>query len=155
MNTAIDAGEREAQKYSLALLTTEEFHQFWPHISRMLDQVPHTWRHWTKEWIVEAVEAGMLQVWGIGPPPKAILVLITQVATYPAIKSFNVVWAAGTFKRDMSDQLYETFMNFARLHSCTVMEIRGRKGWHPFLKAKGFKREAEVWSHIVHHMRDN
>jgi hypothetical protein len=142
-------------KYSLTQLTVEEFHQFWPGIESMLDKVPHTWRHWTKDYIVSAVEVGALQVWGIGPPPIAVLTFFTQVGVYPAMKVLHIVWAAGTFHREMLPLMDASLTNYARLNECSAIEIRGRRGWNPHLKAIGFRRESENWMRPVQNVRMN
>jgi hypothetical protein len=91
--------------------TVDEFFSFWPQLEKMLDTVPHTWRQWTKEYIVASVEAGRIQVWGIGHPPRATLVFFTIVNIYPAMKILGVEWGAGTFEDDMLPLLDATLTN--------------------------------------------
>lgn len=141
-----ESGKHGARKYTMAQLTVDEFHGFWPQISSMMDKIPHTWTHWTKEYVQSAVEIGGLTAWCIGPPPDAILVFLTSIHLHPAQKVFCVEWAAGTFKKDMIPLIDATWTEFARIQDCTMVEVRGRIGWEPALKSVGFKREAVVWT---------
>jgi len=142
-------------KFAITLLSVEEFHIFWPGISGMLDTVPHTWKHWTKDWIVSEVEAGRIQVWGLGPPPKAVLIFFTHVIIYPAYKVLSISWGAGSFDPEMLFVGESALMHYARLHGCSEIEMRGRPGYDPHLKAIGAKLEAYVWSLPVPNVRVN
>lgn len=141
--------------FAITQFSVDEIISFWPKIEDMLDRVPHTWKHWTKEYIRERACLNGIQVWAIGPPPDAVLILFTEVSVYPAMRVLNVVWAAGTFRKQMVPLLDATFTNFAKLNDCTMIEIRGRRGWLPHLRALNFQREAEVWSRRVPSMRMN
>lgn len=135
--------------------TYSEFIEFWPKLEKMLDTVPHTWKHWTKESIYRTIELGEAQIWGAGPPLKAVLILMTTISTYPAMKVLNIVWAAGHMPPGMFPVLDATFVNFAQLNDCTAMEIRGRMGWGPHLKKLGFEQDAAIWSKPIQSMRMN
>jgi hypothetical protein len=142
-------GDAVVPRYALTQFSVDEFFAFWPQLEKTLDTVPHTWRHWTKEYICNSVANNVMQVWGIGPPPKAILVFITIVNVYPTMKVLSIAWGAGTFTDDMLPLLEATLSNFARLNGCEEVEIRGRVGWEPKLKSVGFRREAAVWTRRV------
>jgi len=141
--------------YRVAQFTLEEVREFWPRLERMLDSVPHTWRHWTKEHIRGSIENNSLQVWGIGPPGKATLILFTTVNAFPALKVLTVVWAAGTFDDAMLPLLEMTLGSFARLNSCDEVEIRGRLGWESKLKTLGFRHETSMWTRRIDNVRMN
>ncbi len=142
-------------KFALAQFTQDEIESFWPGIETMLDAVPHTWRQWTKEWIRCAVEDGLIKVWGIGPPPNAVLIFFTQILTYPNGKILLVPWGAGSFDVEMSDLVYTTLFQYAKMNNCTSIEVRGRPGWEPFFRPFGFKREYVTWARPVPDMRMN
>jgi hypothetical protein len=136
-------------RFVMTQFTVEEFQQFWPRIEKMLDRVPHTWYKWTKEYIYEEIMTNRMQMWGMGPPPKAIFIFITQVGVWPTMKILTIVWAAGEFPKEMMPLLISTLMNFAQLNGCEQFEICGRPGWGPQLKAVGFKHVANVWTQNV------
>lgn len=144
-NISIEHGKRHA----LTLFTADEFVRFWPDLEQTLDCVPHTWRYWTKEAIYDAIMNGRIQVWGVGEPPKATLILFTSIGIFPAMKVFSVMWAAGRFEDEMLPLLDATLTNYAALNECNEIEIRGRVGWEPKLKSIGFRREASMWSRPV------
>lgn len=141
--------------FALTQFTVDEFTAFWPKLEEMLDLVPHTWRHWTKEYICSSAASNVIQVWGIGPPPNAVLVFFTQVSIYPVGRVLTLVWGAGSFDEEMLPLLLATMVNFAKMNNCTEIEMRGRRGWGPSLRSIGMKEEYVVWSIPVPDMRMN
>lgn len=148
MQTAYDLSGGVA-KLAMTQFTTDEFFEFWPQLETMLDRVPHTWRHWTKEHICQVVSSDLIQVWGIGPPPLATLIMFTSVNVYPTMRVLTVMWAAGKFDNGMIPLVDTTLDGYARLNGCEEIEVRGRMGWESKLKVVGFKREALVWTRHV------
>lgn len=141
--------------FALTMFTFDEFEKFWPGIEDMLDKVPHTWKYWTKDYIRRAVENDMMQVWGIGPPPEAVLIFFTQVGVYPAARVLHVPWGAGHFDPEMLPTLEAALVNYAQLCECDTVEIRGRPGWDPYFKSVGMKREFSTWTYPVPNLRIN
>jgi hypothetical protein len=155
-STSFDLGDGTRRaRFALTKFTVEEFYSFWPGIEGMMDSVPHTWKHWTKDYIRSAVEADALQVWGIGPPPKAVLIFFTQVSIYPADRILVVPWGAGNFTASMLPVLEAALVNYAQLNECATIEVRGRPGWDPHFKSIGMKREFVTWSYPVPRARIN
>lgn len=146
---AYDVKNNHEANFAMTQFTVREFNAFWPKLEAMLDAIPHTWRHWTKQHILDSVRGNSVQVWGVGPPPNAVLIMFTTVTSYPAMKVMNVVWSAGTFDPGMSNLIFAAFVNYAQINECQEIEVRGRPGWNPFLKAVGFKKENEVWSYKI------
>lgn len=139
----------QSAKFALTQFTWEEFESFWPGIEEMLDAVPHTWKHWTKEYIRESMYKGTMQSWGIGPPPKAVLIFFTMIGVYPADRVLHVAWGAGHFDPAMIPTIEAALINYAQLSDCDTVEIRGRAGWAPHFKAAGMKKEYVAWSYNV------
>jgi len=156
-STAYDVSEGLAvpPKYTMSLFTVEEFCRFWPQIEEMLDSVPHTWRHWTKDELYASAMSGKLQAWGIGPPHVVIMVFLTSIHVFPAMRVFSVLWAAGSFEDEMAPLLDATFDDYAKLNNCAEIEVRGRLGWKPHLKKAGYRHEADVWTRRVQCNRMN
>ena len=96
-----------------------------------------------------------MQVWGIGPPPKAVLIFFTQVGIYPADKVLHVSWGAGSFDPAMLPVLEAALIQFAQTCECDTIEVRGRPGWDPHFKSVGMKREFVTWSFPVPRARMN
>src|SRR6266850_1555944 len=148
--TSYDVSPRAVPpRYALTQFTVEEFQRFWPHIEEMLDRIPHTWRYWTKEYIYGSIVNGLMQAWGIGPPPKATFIMFTAINVYPTMRTLSVVWAAGTFEDEMLPLLEATFASYGRLNNCEEVEIRGRLGWDPKLKSIGFTHSASMWTRKI------
>jgi len=148
--TSYDVSDsHEPPRFALTQFTVEEFQQFWPHIEEMLDSVPHTWRYWTKDHIYQSIMNDMIQVWGIGPPPKATFIMMTTVNVHPSMRVFVVLWGAGSFDDGMLPLLDATLTSYAKLNDCDEIEIRGRLGWDGKLRSIGFQRTAIVWSRSV------
>jgi hypothetical protein len=147
--TTYDLSPGSTVSYALTQFTWEEFEKFWPGIEEMLDLVPHTWKHWTKDYIRMSVERGHIQVWGIGPPPKAVLIFFTQIGVHPVDRVLHVTWGAGNFDKEMLPTLEAALVNYAQLCDCELIEVRGRPGWDPHFKSIGMKREYVTWSYPV------
>ena len=142
-------------KFAMTQITVEEFQKFWPRLEEMLDCVPHTWRYWTKDHIYQSIANDAVQIWGIGPPPKATFVMLTSVNVYPAMRVLTAIWAAGTFEDEMIPLIDATMTSYAKLNGCEMLEIRGRPGWDPKFRSVGFKREALIWTRPLNNSRLN
>ncbi len=144
-----EVDKRGKAKYTVALLTADEFVRFWPQIDAMLDTVPHTWKHWTKDFIYQSVMNTTMQVWCVGPNHTATCVFFTQVAILPATRVFGVVWSGGEFRDETIPLLETAWEGYAREQDCTEVAVYGRVGWESKLKPLGFKRESVVWTRPV------
>jgi hypothetical protein len=149
MQTSYDLSDSHAPRFVMTMFTVDEFFGFWSQLEEMLDSVPHTWRHWTKDHICRTVAGDLMQVWGIGPPPHATLIIFTTVQILPAMKILTVPWAAGHLDEGMEPLVDATLMSYAQLNDCEEIEIRGRIGWEAKLKPLGFRRDAVVWTRSV------
>lgn len=145
----------QVAKYTLAQLTVEEFYNFWPNISSMMDKIPHTWKYWTKDYVLSAVEGRSLVVWCIGPPPDAVFVFFTQIAVYPVGRVLTVPWGAGSFYADMVPLLDATLTQYAQIQECFEIQVRGREGWGKHFEPIGFKRGTTLLTRAVPNMRVN
>ena len=144
--TSYDLGDTWGPpRLALSQFTVEEVRRFWPQLEEMLDQLQHTWRYWTKDNIYQALMRGQLQMWGVGPPPRATLILLTSVDVYSAMKVLTVVWAAGTFDDKMIPLVDATFEDYAQLNGCDEIEVRGRLGWTAKLRPIGFRSETVTY----------
>ena len=129
--------------------TVDEFFRFWPQLEVMLDSVPHTWRRWTKEHICQTIANDMMQIWGIGEPPKATLIIMTTVNVFPAMRVLTTVWAGGHMEDGMIELVDSTFEGYARINNCAEMEVRGRPGWEKVGKELGYTKDSVVLTRPV------
>jgi hypothetical protein len=142
MHASSEVSGDEKPRFVMTQFTVEEFFKFWPQLEVMLDSVPHTWRRLTKDHICQTIAGDLMQIWGIGRPPQATLILMTTVNVYPAMRVFSMVWAGGHMDDGMIDLIDSTFEGYARLNDCAEIALPcGRLGWDKLLKSRGFQRE--------------
>lgn len=152
---AHDVGPDGVARFSLTQFTPNEVMNFWSGLEDMLDKLPHTWRYWTKEYIFEQIMQGGLQVWGAGPPPNAVFILMTCITTYPAAKVLHVVWGAGKLPDGILSIVDAAFLRYAQQNECSEIEVRGRIGWEPHVKKLGYQRAGMIWTKPVPNARAN
>lgn len=139
--------------WQLELLEGQDFLACWPHISEMMDRVPHTWTDLTKDEVENRALVGGIQVWGVGDEKAIRMVLFTQIAVYSTGKALQVLWAAGQGRihEKARDSVDYTLTEFAKDQGCSRIDIIGRAGWEKLLAPIGFKREAIILSRPVIH----
>lgn len=119
---------------------------YWPHIARELDRVPHIWQpYWTKEYLQSTVLAGGMQMWSVGTSSEVKVIVWTQIAHYPACRVLQVVLAIGNSIDEGLSALENTLHSFAQNCGCEYCEVIGRAGWWSRLKHMGFRRQNVVY----------
>jgi hypothetical protein len=137
-------------EYFMGLVEGPDLERFWPGVDGMMQKIPHTLGHWTREEIRAGVYAGHFQLWGCGPRPDATFMLLTNIAYYPSKNILMIGWGAGSFKKEMLPVLDATLNNFADMMNCSEIEIHGRQGWVKALASIGFKQSKVVLSRQVY-----
>lgn len=143
----------ERNGYRTALLTEEEFKEFWPAIEKTLDKIPETWEDLTKDDIYQGVCYGNLQMWAVGEPGVAEMVLMTQIARYSAGSVLEIIWGAGEGKifEKAGDSVDATMEYFAKTQHCKRIDVIGRGGWEKILMRRGFKRiSVRISRNVIH-----
>lgn len=120
--------------------------QYWPHIWKQMQTVPHTWTHWTPDFIYSACRDGTFQVWGAGTPEKIKLIVFTQLVFYPIGKVMQTVWAGGNSLDECLPILVATLERFGSMNDCKFSEVVGRPGWGPKLKGYGYKERTVIFA---------
>lgn len=139
--------EHTVQEIEVERLRDDAFLHYWPSIRVEMEKVPHVWdKWWTPEAIFEGVVSGRFQVWSAGTKEKHLLVLVTQIAHYPANTILQSVLLLGNHLEECAPMLDAAMEQWARSAGCTMCEVSGRKGWIRFLKNFGF-RETNVTLH--------
>jgi len=147
---SVETVTAKPQRCVMTLFTVDEFCMFWPQLEEMLDSVPHTWRRWTKNAIYDACVDGRMQLWGIGPPPTAIMVILTMVNVFPAMRVLTLFWTGGTLTEDMPGIVETVFTEYARIQKCDEAEVLGRFGWEPIMLKHGFRKEGVFLTRTIH-----
>lgn len=141
----------EGSSIRAVLLSHEEFDRWWPDIQRVMDTVPHTWEHHTKEEIYFRAMNDTLQVWAVGDAAIK-MILFTQVASFATKNVLQVIWASGLGElEEKIDAIAAALEYFAKLNRCSEVDVIGRPGWGKVLKRLGFKRTAEVFTMKILH----
>ena len=127
------------------MLKGDKFLHYWPYIKGEMEKIPHLWdRWWTMDSIFEGVMSGRFQVWAAGSGKEYKLIVITQVAHYPANTILQGILMLGNSLEECAPVLDATLEKWGRDSRCTMCEVSGRKGWARFLKSYGFKETAVV-----------
>lgn len=139
--------------YKAELLSWDQFEQFWPGISEMMDKIPHTWEDLTKESIYARTENSSLQVWGVGCGDALLMVLFSQIAVFASGRALQIIWGAGQGRvfESAGDVVDAAMESFAKDQHCSRIDVIGRGGWEKVLAKRGFKRSAVVLSRRVVH----
>jgi hypothetical protein len=141
----------EVKGYRAALFDHNTFIHFWPQIQAMMDRVPASWEHLTKDEVEFRVLNDTIQVWGVAD--EAIrMVLFTQVAVHATGKALQLIWSAGEGQLEEKIDALETALeHFAKKQGCKEIDVIGRFGWERHLLKKGFKRTAVILTRKIIH----
>ncbi len=82
--------------------------------------------------ICEGVKEGRMQLW-----PGKDGCVITELVSYPRIKTINVFLGAG--KLDQLTDMHESVIAWAKLNGAKKLTMSGRFGWERALKKHGWK----------------
>lgn len=138
--------------FRMSKMPEEEIETHWKSIEQMMRALPRTIPDWTPESLYKRALCGEVQIWGVGDESKVLMVLLTQIAIFPAGKVLEVFWCAGQGVYEEAQELVDTtFDLFAKKENCRRIDIIGRDGWEKVLRSRGFKRTAVVWSRPVIH----
>lgn len=98
----------------------------WPEIEKHISRVEH--RDWDVEDVLEELEAGRAQAWGLRSD-QVMGFWITRIEnTYS--KKFGLVWITAGTGMDVALPVYREFIEpWFWEQGCQWIEIHGRKGW--------------------------
>ena len=132
----------------MELANASSIEKYWPDIAAMMRKVPHTLEGYTPESLFQMAMDSRVQLWLVGKD-QITLAMITQVASFPTGTVLEVFWGAGVKSLDSEYVVDATLDSFARACSCVRINVIGRPGWEPLMKAHGFKKQAVVFSRDV------
>lgn len=102
----------------------------------------------TPEDIIQRMLRGECQLWvtldADGKPNGAV---ITSIEQYPQMRMLNILHAAGEKNRwkDIEDDLYAAYDEFAKANGCVGVEFGGRPGWKKYAEPRGFKLKSVMY----------
>ena len=106
-----------------------------PHLHRL---APRTNGRSTVDDILQGILSGANALWLAFEETegnKVYGVVITNVMTYPRIKTLNVFYAAGNKLRLWQDPMMTVLKAYATDNQCSKIELTGRRGWLRALRA--------------------
>lgn len=134
----------------------DSFAVYWPFIEAELDRIQPMWeRWWTKESLYNGIINGRFQLWGAGTKQVVHIMIVTQVAEYPAGSILQGVMAFGQKLDENLHTIVASMENFARQMGCTSFEIHGREGWVRKLRSIKPARVTVIASFDISHGRVN
>jgi hypothetical protein len=150
MGEAMNPGVDVMQDLQLELLEGEKLCIYWPMIWKQISAVPHTWTHWTEDYIHASCFDGTFQIWAAGTREKIELIIFTQIVYYPIGKVLQCVWAGGNNLEKLLPLLDATITKFAAMNGCKRGEVVGRAGWGKVLREFGFTEQSCVFSKPIY-----
>ena len=100
---------------------------------------------YTTDDVLDAIKGGKQQLWLIKDNDLVRAALTTEVRMYPTGKKVCCVrMCAGEDHREWVP-LIEQLSLWAKEQCCEIMEVMGRDGWTPALKAMGYHRTQAVF----------
>lgn len=136
------------KEWTTYMATTEQIAQHWPHIAKMLDRVPQTIPNHTIESLQELAMEQCIQVW-FTADDKIRFVTFSQICNYPKVRVLEFFWGAGEGVLDSHNHQAAIYEAFARTIGCDRVDVIGRPGWEPFMKAQGLHKMAVTFSRMV------
>lgn len=134
------------KEWTTYLATAEQVAQHWPNIDKMLDRIPQI--NHTSESLYELAMEKCMQVWFTGDD-KIRFVTFSQICNYPKARVLEFIWGAGEGVLDSHNHQAAIYEEFARVTGCDRVDVIGRPGWEPFMKAQGLQKMAVTFSRMV------
>ena len=106
-----------------------------PHLHRL---APRTNGRSTVDDILQGILSGANVLWLAFEETennKIYGVVITNVMTYPRLKTLNVFYCAGNKLRLWQTPMMDVLVRYAKDNGCCKIELTGRRGWLRSLKA--------------------
>lgn len=142
----IQVEEQEAprQTQQVFLMSKDQIDHYWPHIVRILGEIPGYYDFFTPEWTYSRAAGGHLQVWGFSDGEIKGLA-VTQVLVFPATKAFEILGAGGIGMVDFFDPMEDVFEKIAADAECNMIIARARPGLARLLARKKGVIQGAVW----------
>jgi hypothetical protein len=115
----------------------------WPKIEGFLDGAArYTYGRFTVDDIKNSVLTTDQQLWVAydDKTEEPYGAVVTQVLTYPRMKSLVMHFTGGIELPKWKDQMLDLLQRFAKDNGCVVIESYGRDGWEKVFKDDGFRK---------------
>ena len=126
----------------LLLVTPDLLPQVWPQVEHMFVENERIWgEYYTIEALPSLFHEETLQLWTMNDEDEFLLVMVTELRSFPKTKVLNVLMLFG---RDFKDALQ--FADYVELwaskQGATKSIVLGREGFLRWLKPYGYEKKA-------------
>lgn len=123
---------------NVSLVLPNDYDNFWPLIQEYMEgAAKYTYGRFTAEDIRNCLDDSK-QLW-IAFDDKVYGAVITEVVTYPQMKSLVMHFTGGIELPKWKDEMLALLRRFAKDQDCKTIESFGRTGWKRIFKNDGFK----------------
>lgn len=134
--------------HSIFGITPASLTVYWPQIKPHIERFCDETRLVSVGEIMTDVMDRTKQLWGVQAGEKTVGFLLTEISDRQKGRTMCVWGAAGTAEDvEHLAPIYTTLETWAREIGCTVVEVRGRKGWSRVLP--GFKETGVLLEKVL------
>lgn len=124
---------------NVALVPKEDYITIFPFIEDYLKlAAKYTYGRYGEQDIKNELLTKQQQLWIAFEGTNMFGFVVTEVITYPKIKTLIMHFTAGKELSLWKDDMLAELRNFAKLNDCKVIESYGRKGWAKVFKQDGY-----------------
>ena len=123
----------------VSAILPEHYDDVWTHIhDYMVGAAKYTHGRFTVEDIKQQLHNNNNQQLWIAYDDKVYGAVITEIITYPQMKTLIMHFTGGVELPKWKDDMLALLRRFAKDHQCKVIESYGRTGWKRIFKNDGF-----------------
>ena len=146
----------KTQEQRVGLMEREHLVPCWQGILRALEDIPHFWDYYTKEWLFDQTMKNAVQVWAVGDDRGIDVFVLTMIVEYPKCRVLRLLGASGEGLDAYLDKLQDVFDGYAEIQKCEKLEIIGRAGWlRKFRKLSGVSYDCVVMTRPIESRRSH
>ncbi len=124
---------------NIALVPKEDYITIFPLLEDYLNKAAkYTYGRYSANDITNELLTKQQQLWIAFEDTNMFGFVVTEVITYPKMKTLIMHFTAGKELLLWKDDMLAELRSFAKLNDCKVIESYGRKGWAKVFKQDGY-----------------
>ena len=125
---------------NIALVPKQDYITIFPLIEEYLKKAAKfTFGRYSEQDIKNELLTKQQQLWIAFEGTNLFGFVVTEVITYPKMKTLIMHFTAGKELPRWKDVMLFELRNFSKLNNCKIIESYGRKGWAKVFKQDGYK----------------